>query len=287
MKSNSRPSSLKHGYYPMWLLLLVLCLAGLSVYLFLNKNELKLNPFHGNLRLSNLSAMASDGKGGLYVISDAKQKLEAIDAGGRLKYQISQSSSGSRSNFTEAAVDGAGRLYVLNTILDSYGLYVVSEEIDRYTPDGKPDGRLFQWNGDGQSKRVGQIKSLQIKDNKLTFFISKADEVQQKQLSLDTGRWEQPFSFKLPPDRYVSEVYGTDQGSLYYTTKRGAIYQVGADGASKMLYPLPTMSPTHKNFPEQLKIDSTGSLTFIDRSVNAITRLTPGAAQPIDRKSVV
>ncbi|SFS59966.1 adenylate/guanylate cyclase domain-containing protein [Paenibacillus sp. BC26] len=273
-------SSNRSSYPRLWLTILLCGLLGLSVYLFLHRNELTRNPTKDATALSNLSAIAPGNNGDVYVISDAKQQIQAIDSDGKLKYRIKQSSN-NRGNFSELAVDEQGRVYTINTVLDQYGLYVESEEIVRYTEEGKFDKQLFMWKGDQTSKRIGQLRALQIKDNLLTFYISKANEVQQKQLSLDNGKWTQPFAFKLPPNRYLSEVYGTEPGSIYFTTKRGAIYEVAADGTSKSLYPVAGMEKTRKNFPERLKLDGNGNIMFIDRSINALTKLSPNTANPI------
>ncbi|WP_219837872.1 adenylate/guanylate cyclase domain-containing protein [Paenibacillus sp. R14(2021)] len=281
MKRKKSRSSLHNRSIGLsWLAILTVCLIGLTTYAAIHSSELKQGPTQTNIPLSNLSAMAEDTSGGVYVISSAKQQIEAIDKDGTLKYRINQK-SGNRRNFSEIAVDDSGRLYVINTELDTYGLYVNAEEIIRYTSAGKLDKVLFQWKGDNTSKRIGQLRSLQIKGDTLSFFISRQNEVQQKQLSLVSGKWEQPFAFQLPPNRYLSEVYGTEPGAIYYTTKRGAIYSVASDGTSSRLYPVAGMEQTRKNFPERLKLDGNGSLTFVDRSINAVTRLTPDLTSPI------
>ncbi|WP_274650212.1 adenylate/guanylate cyclase domain-containing protein [Paenibacillus humicola] len=265
----------------LWLTVIALALAGIAYYLIARADDLNRSPLQRTLPLANLSALANGPDGEMYVISGAKQQIEAIGPDGKLKYRIGQQKDGIRRNFTELAVDSRSRLYVLNTILDSYGLYVQSETVTRYSADGKLDAQLFEWKGDGQSKRVGQLKALQIRGDALTFFISRSSGVQQKRFLIDSGKWDQPFAFELPQDRYLSEIYGTEPGQIYYTTKRGSIYQVAADGTSKPLYPVAGMPPMRKNFPERLKTDAGGSLLFVDRSLNALTRLTPGAADPI------
>ncbi|TYP79661.1 adenylate/guanylate cyclase domain-containing protein [Paenibacillus methanolicus] len=268
----------------VWLCIVAMVLASLAMFLFVNREVLQSSPFQSATPLSNVSASASDGSGGRYVISEEKQRIEAFDAEGRRLFQINKDpqSGAAPSIYTELAVDGEGRLYVLDTQLDEYGLYVISEHILRYTKDGKLERQLFEWKGDRKSKRIGQIKALQVNGDELSFFISGTSGVEQKRMMLSTGKWDQPFAFTLPPDRYISEIAGHEPGQIYYATRRGAIYRVGDDGQSTKLYPTTVMSSTRKNFPERLKLGERDSVTFIDRAQNTVTRLRPSAHQPLE-----
>ncbi|MBD2847891.1 HAMP domain-containing protein [Paenibacillus sp. IB182496] len=260
--------------------LLIAVAIGAGYYSVQMRDVLTRSPLSGGEPLVNLSATTVDGEGNTYVVAQSKQEVYSIRPDGTLRYRIGHEpdDSGNQMIFTDVAADREGRLYVLNTVLDPYGLYVLSEHILRYDASGVFDRQLFEWKGDGQSKRIGQVRALTVADSRLSFFISEAESVSLKLIDLRTGTIEQPYIFDLPADRYVSELYGREPGELYYTTKRGAIYEVDVQGESRLIYPLDGSDEMRKKFPERPHADAAGNMYVVDRSQNAIVRLAPGAS---------
>ncbi|MCD9025813.1 adenylate/guanylate cyclase domain-containing protein [Cohnella silvisoli] len=259
-------------------LLIAIAVTGLSLYRIQDNGGFASGPWIKSVPLQNLSRAAEATAPSLVVIGQSKQEIQRLSPKGAVEAEIKHNGKNgdSRRDYTEAVVDGSNGIVVLDTVLDSYGLIVQSEQIIRYDEAGKSGELLYEWKGNGTSKRIGQLKGLQIRGNSLYFYITTPDKVSLMRLPLSGGQPEESFSFLLPHDRYLSEIKGTEPGEIYYTTKRGGIFQVTAQGDSQIIYPLASMDRTRKNFPERLSIDSDGKLIFIDRLLNAVTRMEPG-----------
>ncbi len=259
-------------------LVVALTLTGLSVYRIMQEGGWEKGPWSRQIALENLSRAAEATGDSLVVIGQSKQDIWRLSREGKLEASARHAGvrSDSRQDFTEAAIDGEGRLIVLDTVLDSYGLIVQSERIVRYEAKGGSPETLYEWKGNGTSKRVGQIQGLRVMGDNLYFFLAASEKIFLMQLPLQGGQPQAKFSFTLPKDRFLSEIEGTEPGQIYYTTKRGSIFRVVEDGTSQNLYPLANMDRTRKNFPERLSIAPDGSLMFVDRLLNAVTIMPTG-----------
>jgi class 3 adenylate cyclase/HAMP domain-containing protein len=258
--------------------LLIIAIAAVcwSVWQLQEGDAWRTAPWTKKVPLQNLSKAKEASNGSVAVILQSKQEIGSISASGKLEARIVRSAAdGSRRVFTEVAVDGTGRFYVVDTVLDEYGLYVQKEEIVRYTRDGKHAEVLFEWMGDGQSMRVGQLRGLQVAGDSVYFYIAGPDKVSLMRQPIQNGSVKEIFSFHLPTNRYLSEITGTEPGEIYYSTKRGLIYRVDRDGSSSMIYPLDSMERTSKNFPINLSLDRDGNLNLVDQLLNAVQVMDP------------
>ncbi len=260
-----------------WVIALLLVVAiGLGVWLYPNANRLLSLPTDNEKALTYLSRLAPGPEGGLVTIGDSRQEIIRMDENGMLEERIRQHpNDGGRHDFTDVAAAPDGTIYALDTVLDKYGLYVQEERIVRYAPESKEGQILYTLKGDGTNKRVGQIQGFQLQDQSLYFYFDKEQEIVLNRLSLmeSGGQPVEAFRFKVPNDRYLSEIVGYEPGRIFYATKRGAIFRVGADGASTIAYPLEGMNRTRTNFPEALQLHPDGRLYFIDRLVNSVTSM--------------
>jgi len=233
--------------------------------------------------LQNLSRAAEAAEQSLVAIGQSKQEIIRLSPQGALEAEIRHAGLNGqfRRDFTEVVVDGSNRVIALDTVLDEYGLYVTNEQIIRFNEQGKSPEVLYEWKGNGLSKRIGQIKGLQVVGDSLYFFVATADKVSLMSLPLSGGEPQTAFAFDMPENRYLSEIQGTQPGQIYYTTKRGGIFRVVEDGTSSIVYPLSSMDRTRKNFPERLTVAPDGKLFFIDRLLNAVTVMEPGRADSL------
>ena len=269
----------------MLLLVLALAVVGLAGYGLTKGGGWGEAPWKSGQPVTNLSGVEPGADGSIIAIADSKQRILRIASDGSLlKSVANRSGSGNRSDYNEAVAAADGRIAALRTVLDEYGLYVQEEQIVLYDGQGQREEVLYSRPGDGKSKRVGQIKGLQLAGEELYFFEAHSDQVLLRRVALSGGRPDNAFVFKPPANRYLSEVVGTEPGRIFYTTKRGSIYQVGEDGTSTLLYPLETMERTRKNFPEMLSLDASGRLLFVDRLLNAVTAMSP--ADPSSLRTV-
>jgi adenylate cyclase len=269
-------------------LLIAIAVTGMFVYRIQANGGVASGPWVKQSPLQNLSRAAEATEPSLLVIGQSKQEIMRLSPEGIVEAEIKHTgmNGDSRRDFTEAVVDGTNWTIVLDTVLDSYGLYVMNEQIIRYDDKGKSPEVLYDWQGNGASKRIGQLKGLQISGDTLYFYIVGAEKVVLMQQPLSGGKAVEAFTFPLPQDRYISEIEGFVPGQIFYTTKRGGIFQVAAEGTDKLLYPLATMDQTRKNFPERLSMASDGSLLFIDRLVNSVNLMVP-AGQSYSLKTIL
>jgi adenylate cyclase len=264
------------------LLLVLLLLGGAGTYLGVQRDSFTLSPFNKSLSFDGLSKAISDTQNNLFVIDNAKKTMHKLNSEGVIQYSITSDvgKNGEMYRFNDMAVDEQDYLYTIRTLLDPYGITVKSEQIVRYKPDGKFDRVLFtQDYSESKTKhyRLGSLRNIQVRDGMIYFF---NDEVQQLTLYQvpvgDASIEPKPvYTVTLPENKYVSEADGYKPGEIYYSTRSGEIYRAYADGRSELVYPLPGIDRTRRNFPESLHIDNQGRLVFIDFNNKMISRLDP------------
>ncbi|RAV09221.1 adenylate/guanylate cyclase domain-containing protein [Paenibacillus contaminans] len=271
------------------LVLLAIAAAACGWYAYLHRNmlveyteEQKLAvemPTKSSISLQNMSAALTSDDGSMYVIANSKKTIYKLDASDKIQYEIVETPDtvSELNNFNELAVDSKGYLYTVNTVLDSYGLRVKSEQIVRFTPKGVFDRvihRLDYYDQNNKKRlRVGNFKSLMVQDDVLYYYVNADSDVTQYRFGEGASEKQTTFSFKLPDNKYLEEVQGIARGSIYYSTRSGEIYSLAADGRSSVVYPLPGTNRTNRNYPESLKADGNGNLYFLDYYMNAISRL--------------
>lgn len=274
------------------IILLLAISIGLGIWIYPNISQFETMPYTNEKPISFLSRGAAGPEGSLVVIGDSRQEIVSIGSQGEIKDQFRQKLDGvSRHDYTDVAVADDGTMYVLDTVLDGYGLYVQEERIIRHMPDGSEGTVVYTFKGNGTNKRVGQIKGLQVSGESVFFYIDQDAEIRQYRLRAEGGKPEEMMKFDMPKDRYVSEIVGYESGGIFYSTKRGAIFNVLEDGSSDLVYPLESMNRTRKNFPEGLLLHDNGRLYFIDRLVNSVTSMnasdSTGLRTEIDEKALL
>ncbi|MGG1550296.1 adenylate/guanylate cyclase domain-containing protein [Paenibacillus ferrarius] len=275
------------------LLLVLLLLGAAGTYLGFNRADIQLWPFQKSMPFDGLSKAVSDSNHHLYVIDNAKKAIHKLDAAGVLQYTITSDvgKNGELYRFNDMVADDQGYLYTIRTLLDPYGINVKSEQIVRYKPDGQLDRILFtQDYSDTQSRRyrLGSLRNVQVHDGMLYFFNDEVKKLTLYQMpTADTGGAEPKavYSVALPENKYVSEADGYKPGGIYFTTRSGEIYRALASGGTELVYPLPGLDRTRRNFPESFHLDNEGRLVFIDFNNRMIARLDP--QQPYVIESLV
>ncbi|MDQ6423026.1 adenylate/guanylate cyclase domain-containing protein [Paenibacillus sp. LHD-117] len=259
---------------PIILLLLALAV-GLGWLVSANRTHLESMPFERDRPLTYLSKTSIGPNGLVHAIADSRKELIQLGADNVLRQDVKLGEEeGGSHGFTEVAAADDGSMIALDTVLDEYGLYVQEERLMRYA-QGDIDGLLlYAHEGSGSNKRIGQIKGVQSAGDYVYFYVDEAEAgIGLFRVPLTGGEAEGMLRFALPEDRYLSEVAGYEKGEIYYSTRRGAIYHVTAEGESEKIYPLPESERTSRNFPEVLQLHE-GRLYFIDRLVNAVSSIS-------------
>ncbi|WP_261302815.1 adenylate/guanylate cyclase domain-containing protein [Paenibacillus andongensis] len=264
------------------LLLVLLLLGAAGTYLSLNRDSFSLWPFNQSMPFDGLSKAVSDRQNNLFVIDNAKKTIHKLNSQGVLQFSITSETgkNGEVYRFNDMAVDDQGYLYTIRTLLDPYGIAVKSEQIVRYRPDGQFDRSLFTEEYDSQTKRyrLGSLRNVQVREGVVYFFNDEVHQLTLYQAPIGDTSSSEPksiYTIKLPENKYVSEADGYKPGEIYYSTRSGEIYRAFGDGRSELVYPLPGLDRTRRNFPESLHLDNQGRLVFIDFNSKSISRLDP------------
>lgn len=261
------------------LALLIACI-GLTIFLiFNNKDVYNEGPFNRNFSFENLFSVTVDDQNNLYLIDQSRKRIINVDINGTLKYIISGENRGenSISLFTAMATDTNGSLYVLKTILDSFGYYVISEEIVCFTNQGKLEKSIYRVDyPEGKRPiRNGLLKNLTIKDGFLYFYSVDQGSALLNKLALDGNDIVNVLSILLPSDTFLSNITGLKAGSIVYSTKKGQIYKVDTHGYSVLIYPQSGSEELKKSLPVYLGIDSKNLVFYADIIRGEINRLDP------------
>jgi len=259
----------------------------LTSLLLANKDLLSSSPLTKGLPIQNLSVMTADSEGNLYMIVEARKNIIKIDKNNICQYTIKPTDSNKNGLylFSELAVDQNGYLYVSRTDLDSKGIYVETERVLCYSPEGQLVKSLHQVNYKGNNRplRAGHIKSLEVKGDSLYFNYLEANIAYLYKISLKDYSTHKSIIAYLPPNSHLADITGTAPGAIYYSTQRGEIYNINVEGVPKLLYPplansgLLTSSQwsyqtPDRTFPVQLKLKQ-DKLYFIDTFANELRYL--------------
>ncbi|KRE86531.1 hypothetical protein ASG89_11030 [Paenibacillus sp. Soil766] len=265
------------------LLLVLLLLGAAGTYLGTHQDSIQLWPWKKSMPFDGLSKAISDSQNNLFVIDNAKKTIHKLNAQGILQFSITSETgkNGEVYRFNDMAVDDQGYLYTIRTLLDPYGIAVKSEQIVRYKPNGEFDRSLFtQEYGDAQLKRyrLGSLRNVQVHEGMVYFFNDEVKKLSLYETPVGNSTTTEPklmYSITLPDNKYVSEADGFKPGEIYYSTRSGEIYRANSEGRSELVYPLPGIDRTRRNFPESFLLDHQGRLIFIDFNSRMITRLDP------------
>ncbi|MCU6791686.1 HAMP domain-containing protein [Paenibacillus sp. WQ 127069] len=267
------------------LLLTVLIVA--SGYVVYQKSDVMTSsPWQRNVPLSSISKAITDKQNNLYVIHNSKKSIVKLDPQGTVLYTIKTNDTLSDiHSFNGLAVDNEGNLYTSKMTLDPYGLVVKSERIVRFSPTGQEEDSFFplSYSNPAEAKRFryGSLKSLDVQNDVLTFFVENGDKVTMYRMPTggELGATPQPAgSWQLPAGKFVAGVVGNNANLVYITARSGEIYRINDGGQAEQIYPLTGVDRTRRNFPEQLQLDKSGRLVYIDYNAQAVSRLDP--AQP-------
>ncbi|OXM85031.1 adenylate/guanylate cyclase domain-containing protein [Paenibacillus rigui] len=259
------------------LLLVVLLASVAGFYVVQQKEMLTKNPFERELFFESLSRVVADSHDNLYMIDNTKKTIRKLSPDGTIVYSI-QSGEEGIYRFNDVAADDDGSLYVVRALMDTYDIEVKTEQLIRYNPDGSFDKVLFEQNySDPKQKRyrVGGVKAPAAAGGEVHFFLDELGKVTLYRIA-SVGTSPVPvYSVQLPAGKVLAGVDGVTPGQIYYTTRSGEIYRAGLDGGSTLVYPLPGIDRTRRNFPESLHLDPQGRLLFVDYNSLSVNRLDP------------
>jgi adenylate cyclase len=261
-------------------ILIIAILAVVGYVVYLNFDILTKSPLKQNTPLTSISRAITDKNNNTYIIHNSKKSIVKLDPNGAVVYTIKTNDTGSTDihSFNGLAVDQAGSLYTIKMTLDPYGLVVKSERIVRFSPEGEENGTFFPLeypSTETKRFRYGSLKSLGMQDNVLTFFVEASNKVTLYRMRVGEAAPEAAGTWELPGGKYVASVASNGSNLVYIATRSGEIYKMQTVGQAELVYPLPGLDRTRRNFPEYMRLDMNGRLVYVDFMAKAVSRLDP------------
>ena len=265
--------------YIVWFIIIVIVLGAAGYFIFVNRDMLKTLPTKNTFSFEYLSCVVSDSSGNIYTIDQSRKRIVKMDQSGAVRYIINDVSREDESLYLamDMAADDDGYLYVLNTILDSQGYYVNSEEIVRYTPAGEFEKAIYRVDYPEGAKpvRTGLLMNLKLREGTLYFYSTEESGFSLKSLGTEGGNAGEVLSFWLPPEVYLTDIAGTEEGSIYFSTKKGRIFKADESGKPVQVYPDEEKDLLPLSLPVYLDVSGQGQLCFADigaREISCIDR---------------
>ncbi|MEX1030880.1 MAG: adenylate/guanylate cyclase domain-containing protein [Paenibacillaceae bacterium] len=259
------------------LLVVIAAASWLGFYTLNHVQNLKQSPFTDSVAYDNIARITTDPTGGYLIIHKSKQELAKILPSGLLDYQLlaPERKDDALKNYTNMTVDPQGNVYVLFTELDEFGLYVKGEQIVRYTSSGVLDKVIQSYTYDVEKDRmlrIGKVKALQYQQNQLYYYTVNEQQARLNQYNPSNNKLSSILEVDISNNSHISEIIGTELGHIYYSTKKGEIYRIHADGQSNLLLDS-SNSGSKLMFPTNLRLNNNGQLYFLDMQTEVIYRL--------------
>lgn len=262
--------------------IVLLSVLGCLIYVVYQHKQVFEEPiFQHNTQFETISKAVTD-EHFVYFLDKSLRRIGKVDKKGSLHYLIHVGDREKQDYHLtyEIVVDQKGNLYALNLVLDEEGIRVKTEEIVKYSADGKFLDVVFQYEYPlGQRPyRPGQFKNLKIRDNLLYFYSINDQKIVLHKQDLQGGKVEQVLEIELPEDTYLANIVGVSAGSIYYTTKRAELYQIKANNEHELLYSGNGQEDGVRSFPVHVDVDLDGKVLFTDigkREVNRIQAQFP------------
>jgi len=226
-------------------------------------------------KLTDISGVASDGQGKLYLINDGGNRLLVIDQNREITARIdADTSAGMVSRNLDVAVDREGNIFVHNRVASEKAYSWIGEErILEYDPEGNFIAKRQTINY--QEPRLSvSILGLEVVDGEVCYF-----SVEGGTLSLK--RMEGDIICALPYEdadvMITSAARDGITGNVYLCTLDGRI-EVYADGAWETLYDVEVQGVNA--IPRDIAVSADGTVYVADIGRRGIFVLADGSYRP-------
>lgn len=200
------------------------------------------SPFDSEFPLSYPQYAVAGPDNSLYVVDAAMRRVSRIEEDGTLAFSVygGDRQPGSFFYVDDIAVADDGSLYLKNLVLDNGGMFVLREEILRYSPAGRFEETVYRRTYEEMaSTRIqrGEILGLEADDDTIRFFELRDDSLVDYQISAPHYSPQRRGAVALNHARQrIGRISrdGTDGALL--TTKEGTVERRGFDGSRHLLY---------------------------------------------------
>lgn len=259
------------------ILALIFAIIGFIIYItYSHKEVFKHTPWQMGIEFKNVSIVESDDDNNIYFIDQSLQRFVHINKDHRVQTIID---IGDREGdylylAKDFAVDNEDNIYLQKLVLDNRGIFLVAEEIVKYSAQGEFIQTLYSKSYELEERmtRPGQLLELVIENNLLHFYKVVENELFLQQIDFNGENKEEALHITLPNDVFMADIAGIELGSIYYSTKRAELFHINHSGESEKIYSSDERLDVD-SFPVHVSYDQQGRVYFVDIGAKEINRL--------------
>lgn len=261
------------------LLLCVVILALLGYYTYDQREYLAESPLNQSNQIQNLSYSITDHDNNTYVIDQSLKRVMKIDPTGTLRFAIDVDQRDSDGFYltTDLAVDQDENIYTLSIRLDGLGIRIESEEIVKYNRSGQFVEQIYvlDYPVDERPTRPGKLRDLSIQDNVLSFYHVLGQDLSLRQIDLDSHSIMEVMEVTLDDDMYLFHLSGTEPGNIFFTTRRGQIFQISEEDEFNLIYSgQDVVDDDLISYPVSIAATADGDVYYADLSLAEIRKIS-------------
>ncbi len=271
-------------------------LLGFVIFYFIqNWQILTRNPAGSQIKFEYPSFGKSDASGNYYVIDKSRRRVISCDKDGIVRSVIDGGSKTPGTFFyaNEVTADDAGRIYILNWVLDKSGFFMEREEILRYSSDGTFEKVIYAKIYDEKNRiptlaQRGQLSSLSVTGDTISWFDTDKWGIWSYVMSVSDETADHYLTLQLPDANIlVSNVVSVDAETIVYATKKGTIVEQKKGKAPIIRYSADAQRGS-LSIPWNVGADKAGLVYFSDLEKRSIMKISKnGIVTPVLSKEII
>ena len=209
-----------------------------GVYVYFNSALLKINPFEKTFKFSNPYIVAKDSKNNFILLDNKSKRLTKIDPKGKVIFSLEGGKRDKGSFYVSQTfcLDDNDNIYIQNVIVNMEDSYPGTYQILKFTPDGKYDKTLYNYERSREERRSKDAMlfgNLQVIGDSVYYVLIKMDEKKETystiyKVSVNGGSPEKVVA--IPGWQSFLNFTGSEAGNMYLTKLDGKIYRIEANG---------------------------------------------------------
>lgn len=261
----------------MFMVSLVIAIAGISVFVSFNQEYLNKSPFQNKHELSMPYIASVDSKNNIYLMDDRSKRLTKFKPDGEVQFFITALKRGDNElyNILYATVDSKDDLYVFHARIHmTYG-YPERYEVQKYSSEGvyeKTVVRVDRSTNDMQNRDNEILGTIAVKNDYLYYILYKDPESALMKVSLKDGTTTKIAS--TPGRVSFISITVSSKGEVYISKLDGSIYNFTTSGTLVPVVITDTNKKPFFNAPCGLQFDRQDDLFISDLEKQAIYKYT-------------
>lgn len=255
--------------------------------LFFIRDSFTTTPWTSQLVLEYPSYVSTGKDKSVYILDSSLKRVLALKANGELDYKLVGGSREANQFFfsDEIAADDKGYLYLLNRVMDPSGFFTVKMELQLYSPQGDLIKKLAirEYTEEERAPYLvqrGPWFGLNVHEQKVSWF-----EISPQGLRLwqSEGGNEAAVlrDYSIPGAHdLISYADLSPDGSIFYATRKGEVWQVLSGGESVLWYS--SQFDGGGRLPWRIRINSHGKLLVSDIKRSTIFEISEPLGFQVD-----